>query len=197
MASISAFKPHSCHACDKRFDRSFNLRRHVKTMHGEEEEEERSVTDDSEPEHSATDDSDASVDSDAEPEDNVAYREWYKRARLATREMRTRKYEKYVDEGMDEDLAEEKAGAKVAWAVKRDFFDSYGTFLSQNVHLKDDDTHQEIVADLEEKTDKGVDVSKALKITLAKYRPKFEGLFQMDKEDDDDNEEMEREREDD
>ena len=155
------------------------------------EEDERTEEDESESENSETSDSEREDAPSEVPEleDNATYREWHKRARHATRDMRAQKFEKYVSEGMDEDQAEEKANMKTMWAVKRHFFDSYGAFLSRNHHLTDDVTHQEIVADIEEKTEKGIDVHKALNILLAKHRSKFSGLFQQDEDEDD--EEME------
>jgi uncharacterized protein YoaH (UPF0181 family) len=96
--------------------------------------------------------------------------------------MRGEKYEKYIDEGMDDELAKEKANVKTLWAVKRYFFESYETFLSLGIHLKDDDTHQEIMDDIEEKIDKGVSEGKAIKRVIAKHRAKFEGIFQREED---------------
>ena len=55
-------------------------------------------------------------------EDNLAYQEWYDQAMQATEEKRAEKYEKYINQGMDEDEAKEKAHEKTLWLVKHIFF---------------------------------------------------------------------------
>ena len=101
-------------------------------------------------------------ESSSELEDNTAYQDWLEEAKEATEEMRNAKYEKYVNEGMAELQAKEKAKWKTKWAVKRIFFNNYKDFLSSYLHLKDNDTHQDIVEDLEERLNKDKDVNKAL-----------------------------------
>ena len=86
-------------------------------------------------------------------EDNLINQEWYEQAMQVTEEKRAEKYEKYINQGMDEEQAKEKAHKKTLWLVKRIFFDYYLSFLSLDFHLKDDDTHQELMAQLEEKMD--------------------------------------------
>ena len=92
---------------------------------------------------------------------------------------------------MNEEEAKEKAHLKTVWAVKRIFFDHYKTFLSLNLHLKDDDTHQDIMAELEEKTDEGMNIGKALKRSMATHRSKFDGLFEYDENEEEDEQEDE------
>jgi hypothetical protein len=117
-------------------------------------------------------------------EDNVAYQDWLQEAKEATNAMWSKKYEKYVNEGLNEDQAKEKADRKTRWAVKRNFFDNYKDFLSSYLNLKGDDTHQEVLEDLEDKLDKGLDVNNALSRVMPKHQSKFDGLFQQDEEDD-------------
>ena len=105
---------------------------------------------DSETEEEDNDSSDEDGSS-SELEDNAAYRDWLDEAKEATYEMWSEKYEKYINLSMGEDQAKEKANRKTLWAVKRIFFNSYKDFLSSYLHLKDNDSHQDIVEDLEEK----------------------------------------------
>ena len=57
------------------------------------------------------------------------------------------------------------------------------------LHLKDDETYQEIELALEEKMKKGMDARKALNRVMPKYQSKFDGLFQRDEESDEDDQE--------
>ena len=217
MNPISGVKRHACHYCDKRFERSYNLRRHVENIHAEDESEtheddgydakpdfKRRRIEDSELEDSAsestqdtddseegditdveTDESGSSADEDdssSDVEDNVTYRYWLEEAKEATEEMWSHKYEKYINDGMSGDQAKEKANMKTLWAVKRIFFNKYKDFLSSYLHLKDNEAHQDIVEDLEEKVGKGMEVNTALNRLLPKYQMMFEGLFQQDEQ---------------
>ena len=167
------------------YEPPFKKRRFENSEDSESTEDEDS-SGDSEKEDSETEDDESSGDDESfrELEDNAAYREWYAQAMEATEEMRAEKYEKYINEGMSEDGAKEKAYRKTLWETKRVFFNRYEDFLSSYLHLKDDDTHQDVVEDLEEKVDKGMDVDKAMKRVIPKYRTNFEGLFHQDEEDD-------------
>ena len=147
----------------------------------ETEKEEDELTDESE---SGTevenDESSDEEESSSELEDNAAYRDWLEEAKGATEEMWSEKYEKYVNGGMDEAQAKEKANRKTLWAVKRIFLNNYEDFLSSYLHLKDDDTHLDIVEDIEEKVNNGMEVSTAVNRVVAKHQAKFDGLFQQD-----------------
>ena len=65
--------------------------------------------------------------------------------------------------------AREKAYARTVWAIKNDFVDSFGTFLKQILLIQKDDTYQNIVSDIEEKVEEGMDVRKAVKRVLPKH----------------------------
>ena len=53
------------------------------------------------------------------------------------------------------------------------------------------------MAELEEKTDEGMNADKALKRTMGRYRPKFDNLFDYDEPDDDESENDDEETEED
>ena len=161
-------------------------------MHGEGEpqpEEERdspesesenidSETDESEVTEEAENNSQISKTSTIEPEDNPAYLEWYDQAIAATEEMRNDKYEKYINEGMNEEAAKEKAHEKVLWAVKRNFFDNYSAFLWRNAYLEEDD--------------RKIDVQKAVNRAMAKLKSKLDRLSQYNESDEDEDESEEK-----
>ena len=135
---------------------------------------------DDESEEETDDDLSEEDGSSSELEDNIAYQDWLKEAKEATKDMWNEKHEKYIDNGMDEDEAEDKANRKTCWAVKRIFFDNYKDFLSSYLHLEENETHQVILADLKEKLDKGMEVDKSLDRVMAKHHADFFGLFQHD-----------------
>jgi uncharacterized Zn-finger protein len=206
-------KPYVCTQCAKRFTRKQSLKRHENTIHtvekrGEKDSEmsvSESEFDTSEPEASDTEmlsneseeresgeessgeeDEEEEMSSD-EVEDNITYLEWFKQAKEATQEIWTDKYARYVKSGMTDDDAYDKANSKTMWAVKRFFFNRYKTFLFHTIQLKDDDTHQEILDDIVEKMDKGVDIRKALNRVVVNHKAKFESLLREE----DDEEQME------
>ena len=74
---------------------------------------------------------------------------------------------------------------KTLWSVKKFFFERYETFMGRYFQLKEDDTYLDMVADIEEKIDKEVQLDKAIKRVMIKYRDKFDPLFQEDIESDD------------
>ena len=85
---------------------------------------------------------------------------------------------------MWEQKAREKAYERTLWAAKSNFFDTYEEFLEATVQLEKDDTHQEIIADIEEKMRRGLDSRKAVKRVLPKHKHHFESLFEYKPDDD-------------
>ena len=160
----------------------------IESGHSDDEEVEAS---DSEREDDTEDDksSNSETPDTDDPADNLAYQEWYDEAMTATEELRNEKYDKYISKGMSDEEAKEKAHVKVLWAVKRIFFHRYSNFLRQSLYLGEDDTNQDIISDLSENVENGMNVRKAVQRVLARQGTKFDGLFhyQADEDDDDDN----------
>ena len=92
----------------------------------------------------------------------------------ATEEKRA---EKYISQGIDEEETKEKAHEKTLWLVKRIFFDYYLTFLSLNFHLKDDDTHQELIGRTWRENGRRHGHRQSIERIMGRYRPKFDNLF--------------------
>ena len=152
-----------------------------------EHSDESSGEDDSESEsednvESADDNDDEDEQSSSDLEDNTAYQDWLVEAKETTEDLWNMKYDKYTSEGMSEDQATEKANMKTQWAVKRNFFARFKDFLTSYLLLKDDEAYQDIVWDLEEKLEKGIDINKAINRIMAKHEAKFNALFQADDE---------------
>ena len=142
-------------------------------------EDSSSSVSESSDDESETDDSEMEDEDGTELEDNVVYRDWLEEAKETTDDMWRMKYEKYINEGMSEQQAKEKADMKILWAVKKNFFNRFKDFLFSYRHLKDDETFQDIVVDLEENIDRGIDIQKAVNKVLAKNQSKFDGLFEQ------------------
>ena len=60
---------------------------------------------------------------------------------------------------------------------KGTFFEIYWTFLEDTLLLKEDENHQDILAGIVEKTERGMDAYKAVMRVLPKHKHKFESLF--------------------
>ena len=131
---------------------------------------------------SADDNDDEDDQSSSDLEDNIAYQDWLAEAKETTGDLWNMKYDKYTSEGMNEDQASEKANMKTQWAVKRNFFARFKDFLSSYLHLKDDEAYQDIVWDIEDKMEKGMDINKAISRIMAKHEAKFSALFEADEE---------------
>ena len=64
---------------------------------------------------------------------------------------------------MSEQHARKKAYERTLWATKSNFFDTYEEFLEATVQLEEDGTHQEIIADIEEKCEEASTLVRLLK----------------------------------
>ena len=197
----------TCTFCHKIFSRGYDLKRHQNTVHTQEEDQvnEDSEMDESiqsdlpesekertysegdengmEDEESSEDESEyesSEDESSSDLEDNPIFQYWLEEAKEATNDKRNEKYEKYIDEGMSEEDALEKAAIKIRWAVKRNFFARFKDFLTSHLHLRDNDTFQEVVEEIEGKVERGMDVHKAMSRVIPKYTIKFNGLFDLD-----------------
>ena len=161
-----------------------NMNHFIKSIDGmsPEHSEESSGEDDSESEsednvESADDDDEEDEQSSSDLEDNTTYQDWLAEAKETTGDLWNMKYDKYTSEGMNEDQASEKANMKTQWAVKRNFFARFKDFLSSYLHLKDDEAYQDIVWDIEDKMEKGMDINKAINRITAKHETRFSALF--------------------
>ena len=144
-------------------------RKYDNTVHSEytsSSEDEDSKSEDSESENeeqSEIETSESETSSNVDLEDTDIYQRWYERGMQVSEPARTEKYEKYVGAGMSEQQAREKAYKRTLWAAKSNFFDTYEEFLEAIVQLEEDDTHQQIIANIEEKCEEASTVVKLLK----------------------------------
>ena len=166
---------YTCLICGKSYGRMYDMKRHQNMAHSDEISRTGSEREESERESQGkdSDGSDEEMSSD-DLEDNSVYRGWYDDAVEASQQSRTEKFEKYLKDDMPEDRAREKAYARTVWAIKNDFFGSFGTFLKQIQLIQKDETYQDILSDIEEKIEGGMDARKAVKMVLPKHKHKFE-----------------------
>ena len=172
---------YTCLICGKSYGRMYDMKRHQNMAHSDEISRTGSESEESERESRGKDSDglDEEMSSD-DLEDNSVYRGWYDDAVEASQQSRTEKFEKYLKDDMPEDRARGKAYARTLWAIKNDFFDSFGTFLEQIQLIQKDQTYQDILPDIEEKVEEGMDVHKAVKRVLPKHKHKFRSLFEFD-----------------
>lgn len=195
--------PLACHLCGRSFNKNYNLQRHLKNIHGEEQtmdadddifSEKDSNEEMGDESKSNSSDVEDEGESSSELEDNIGYLDWLEEAKKATGELWNEKHQKYINEGMSEDDARFQAKRKTLWAVKRHFFDILKNFMLSYLRLKDDETFLVMVNDIEEKVlEKGMDIDTALKRVLPKHKSNFEGLFEEDPDEEDEETEEENE----
>ena len=216
-------KRHMCSLCDRTYSRNHDLKRHIQLVHAEEkassESDEssdkelstpnpvlravlakknlqiESESDESSEVSESEEEDDDDKEAEVELEDNPVFQDWLDQAMEATDDMRKEKYEKYVNEGMSEEEAKERAHDKVIWTVKKNFFDQYAIYLWQTIHLEDDETNQGILVEVQEKMEKGVIDRKAIRKVLAKHKTYFDELFLYESDDEDDEDDSEGEEE--
>ena len=166
---------YTCLICGRMYD----MKRHQNMAHSDEISRTGSESEESERE-SRGKDSDGSDEemSSNDLEDNSVYRGWYDDAVEASQQSRTEKFEKYLKDDMAKDKAREKAYARTVWAIKNEFLDSFGTFLEQIQLIQKDTTYQDILSDIEEKVEGGMDVRKVVKRVLSKHH--LESFFEFD-----------------
>ena len=88
---------------------------------------------------------------------------------------------------MAEQRDREKAYDRTLWVTKSNFFNTYEDSWKQPHSWKTiKGTHQEIIADIEEKMRWGLDSTKAVKRVLPKHKHQFESLFEYKSDDEDD-----------
>ena len=191
---------YTCLRCGKTFNRKFNMNRHLQTFHKEEDNEDGS-NDEMENDR-ADESSDRSSDEedvqsegseanlDARLEKNEVFQQWLDTARDAARQSRTERFEKYLEQGMGEADAKEKARWKTTPEIKTEFFDNYERHLWEYKTLEFNNVHRDILDAMEDRLTDGVDIHHAIKRAVAKHKPEFEGLFQeLDEESDEEQEE--------
>ena len=125
-------------------------------------------------EQSEVETSESETSSNVDLEDNDIYQRWYERSMQVSEPARTEKYEKYVGfQVCRNSRLERKPMKEPCGRLKAYFFETYEEFLEATVQLEEDDTHQEIIADIEEKMRRGLDTSKAVKRVLPKTQTSF------------------------
>ena len=97
---------------------------------------------------------------------------------------------------MTEEDAREKAHEKIPWLIKRVFFEYYTAFIRRTLLVTENEVHQEMLSDIEDKTGEGVAVDKAIKKVLGQHRAKFDSLFEYEESDEEEMEVAEESSED-
>ena len=108
-----------------------------------------------------------------------------------------KKANRYMDEGMEEEDATEKANMKMKEANITAFFKKYGQLITYILQLKNGLVHNDVMEVIEEKIDAGLSEKRAIKFALRKFRNDIEAIvYDSDSSDDEEEEETEDQEED-
>ena len=185
-----AEKGHACDDCGLLFDTSHDVQRHLKQGWCAENSEppaKRRKTEES-IEHDTI--------SEENIEDNAGFIELWKRVKSDCNDKFDKIYQRYLDDGENEEDAKEMAEEKIKPFEERKFLQKYGMLLENYwLPLLNNDTHKKILESVRLLTDKGVSPSSAIRRVLNKNKASFEDLFDTTISDDEDTDDEESEEE--
>lgn len=180
----------SCDDCGVVLDSIHDLQRQIKSWCPENEtlKRKRDDTEDnedgikktkwieyeSESENSDQDDSEDTVD------ENEGHKGLLNDAIHAAKTRFDEKYDKCVEEGMDENEACQQSNDDISRFVQKEFHKRYTTYLELAIDLEKNNIHEQIVHKIQSLIDDDVNQDKAIKRILRKSRVYFEDLFNDD-----------------
>ena len=156
--------------------------RHKRLKHGENDEEDVDMEEDS-PAHSDAENN--------EKEDNVVFSQMAKKAREYTADEWQKKYDKYLKQNMPEKKANSKADEKTRGETYQQFKKLYEHFLHDLYQLQEDATHNHVIEDIDEFQEEKYGLKKSIKMALNKNRHLLESYLDSSDEEDDEEEEEE------
>ena len=113
----------------------------------------------SENENSDQDDSEYTVD------ENEGYKGLLNDAIDAAKSRFGEKYDKCVEDGMDENEACQQSNDDITRFVQKEFYKCYTTYLELAIHLEKSNVHEQIVHKIQSLVDNDVNQDKAIKRT--------------------------------
>jgi hypothetical protein len=128
----------------------------------------------SEIENSDDDDSEETVD------ENEGYKKLLYDAIDAAKPMFDEKYDKCVEDGMDENETCQQSNDDITRFVQKEFYKRYTTYLKLATYLENSDVHEQIVHKIQSLIDEDVNQDTVIKRVLKKRSAYFENLFNDD-----------------
>ena len=176
-----ADKGQACDDCGLLFDSVHDVQRHMKNGWCRENREplaKRMKTEES---------NESDIHTDDNIEDNEAFLQLWKGVKSNCKDKFDKIYQKYRDDGEDEDDATEMTEDRIKPFEKRIFFQKYSVVLEYYwLPLLNNATHTRIVESVKILISKGVSPSSAVRRLLNKNKGKFEDLFETDVSEDED-----------
>jgi hypothetical protein len=119
------------------------------------------------------------------------------KAREENKDQWVRKYEKYIEEGMSKQKAQEKTEDKIYVKDMQMFTRNYGKLIQYILQLKNGPIHAHVMDDVQDFLSEGYGENKSIRMALKKNRHILEELWdddtEMETDDTDDNEEDDEE----
>jgi hypothetical protein len=167
-------KTQACDDCGLLFDTAHDVQRHVKRWW---------CPENNEPPAKKQKIEDESV-IDEGVEDNDGYKHLWNLAESWSQDKFNKIYEQYINNGENEDDANEKAEERTRPYKEKNFFDIYRALLEVYwFPLLTNATHRAIVKQINDFRSKGLSLTSAVKRVLKKNRSVFEDLFETEESD--------------
>ena len=98
----------------------------------------------------------------------------------AAKPMFDEKYDKCLEDGMDENETCQQSNDDITRFVQKEFYKRYTTYLKLAIYLENNDVHEQIVHKIQSLIDEDVKQDTAIKRVLKKRSAYFENLFNDD-----------------
>jgi hypothetical protein len=98
----------------------------------------------------------------------------------AAKPMFDEKYDKCVEDGMDENETCQQSNDDITRFVQKEFYKRYTTYLKLATYLENSDVHEQIVHKIQSLIDEDVNQDTVIKRVLKKRSAYFENLFNDD-----------------
>ena len=102
-----------------------------------------------------------------------------------------KRVDEYIEGGLNEKEAKEKADERMHIIDMKSFYKLYGSFLLSLIQLNGGPIHEKVMSDIDKFIEKGYDNKQSIKMPLHKELYQFEAMWDVDRcESDSDEDEM-------
>jgi hypothetical protein len=92
-----------------------------------------------------------------------------------------KRVERYIEGGLNEKEAKEKAGERMHSVGMKSFYQLYGSLLLSLIQLNGGPIHENVMSNIDKFTEKGYDNKQSIKMALHKELYKFEAMWDIDR----------------